>query len=108
MRRHLDRMIEVFGEPHGCRLFRKVAPWYARRFGPANRFNKQVVTLTSRAQFEELLNDYCQWRKPFLDETGQLQPRFQPPPLIASFLASPVDSAPASSIPVPKGPIEIW
>jgi tRNA-dihydrouridine synthase B len=107
MRRHLDRMIEVFGEPHGCRMFRKVAPWYARRFGPANRFNKQVVTLASRAQFEELLSDYCQWRKPFLDQTGQLQPRFQPPPLIASFLAGPEDSVPAR-IPVPKGPVEIW
>ena len=29
MRRHLDLMIEVFGEDHGCRMFRKVAPWYA-------------------------------------------------------------------------------
>src|SRR5205807_2639034 len=35
MTRHLDRMTEVFGEEHGCRMFRKVAPWYARRFGPA-------------------------------------------------------------------------
>src|SRR5207302_11473180 len=32
MCRHLDLMIEVFGEEHGCRLFRKVAPWYAKRF----------------------------------------------------------------------------
>src|ERR1700677_492991 len=29
MRRHLDLMIEVFGEDLGCRMFRKVAPWYA-------------------------------------------------------------------------------
>src|SRR5262249_34466942 len=28
MRRHLDLMIEVFGEELGCRMFRKVAPWY--------------------------------------------------------------------------------
>src|SRR5437762_2162665 len=34
--RHLDLMIEVFGEAHGCRMFRKVAPWYAKRFGPAH------------------------------------------------------------------------
>src|SRR6187399_2918632 len=32
--RHLDLMVEVFGEAHGCRMFRKVAPWYAKRFGP--------------------------------------------------------------------------
>ena len=39
MCRHLDLMIEVFGETHGCRMFRKVAPWYSKRFGPANEFN---------------------------------------------------------------------
>ena len=49
--RHLDRMIEVFGEPHGCRMFRKVAPWYAKRFGPAHPFNKRVVLMSSRAEF---------------------------------------------------------
>ncbi len=43
MCRHLDLMIEVFGEALGCRMFRKVAPWYAKRFGPANEFNKRVV-----------------------------------------------------------------
>ena len=43
MCRHLDLMIEVFGEEHGCRMFRKVAPWYAKRFGPCHEFNKRVV-----------------------------------------------------------------
>ncbi|HEX3889338.1 MAG TPA: tRNA dihydrouridine synthase DusB, partial [Verrucomicrobiae bacterium] len=42
MRRHLDLMIEVFGEELGCRMFRKVAPWYAKRFGPCHEFNKRV------------------------------------------------------------------
>lgn len=107
MRRHLDRMIEFFGEPHGCRMFRKVAPWYARRFGPANRFNKRVVVITSKSEFDEVLGEYCQWRKQFLDDTGELQPRFQPPPMVASFLAD-ADSPPLNAIPVPKGPVEIW
>src|SRR4051794_21949079 len=35
MRRHFDLMIEVFGEEHGCRLFRKIGPWYSKQFGPA-------------------------------------------------------------------------
>src|ERR1700747_2612618 len=48
MCRHLDLMIEVFGEEHGCRMFRKVAPWYAKRFGPVNEFNKKIVLLSSR------------------------------------------------------------
>ena len=50
--RHLDLMIEVFGEEPGCRMFRKIAPWYARRFGPSHEFNQQIVHLTNRAQFQ--------------------------------------------------------
>ena len=48
MRRHLDLMIEVFGEELGCRMFRKVAPWYAKRFGPCHEFNKKVVQVASQ------------------------------------------------------------
>jgi tRNA-dihydrouridine synthase B len=41
MRRHLEWMAEVFGRStHGCRMFRKIGPWYAKRFGPASEFNK--------------------------------------------------------------------
>src|ERR1700761_5339888 len=43
MSRHLDLMVEVFGEEHGCRMFRKIGPWYAKRFGPANIFNHRIV-----------------------------------------------------------------
>jgi tRNA-dihydrouridine synthase B len=105
--RHLDLMIEVFGETHGCRMFRKIAPWYAKRFGPANEFNKRVVLLASRAQFYELLEHYRRWRQQFLDETGELKPRFRPAPLTASFMQPP-GATPAPHIPVPKGPVEVW
>ena len=50
MCRHLDLMIEVFGEELGCRMFRKVAPWYAKRFGPCHEFNKRVVQISTRAR----------------------------------------------------------
>jgi nifR3 family TIM-barrel protein len=107
MRRHLDLMIEVFGEELGCRMFRKIAPWYARRFGPCHQFNKRVVLLSSRAQFDEILADYRRYRAPFLDEHGELQSRFRPAPLVASFMREP--GAPeAGHIPVPKGPVEVW
>gem|GEM_PF-12164 len=33
MRLHFDRYCAFYGEVHGARLFRKVAPWYAKRFG---------------------------------------------------------------------------
>jgi len=107
MRRHLDLMVEVFGEELGCRMFRKVAPWYARRFGPCHEFNKQVVQLVTRAQFDEILEKYVRWRRQFLDARGELQPRFQPAPLVASFMLDPAATLP-NHIPVPKGPVEVW
>ena len=107
MRRHLDLMVEVFGEELGCRMFRKVAPWYAKRFGPCHEFNKQVVQLASRAHFEEILDHYLRWRRQFLDENGELLVRFQPAPMIASFMRDPA-STQREHIPVPKGPVEVW
>ena len=110
LRRHLDLMIEVFGEKHGCVMFRKVAPWNARRFGPSSEFNKPVVQLSSRSQFEELLEKYLRWRAQFCDDQGELLPRYQPGPMRASFLDA--EDSPASArreaIPVPKGPVETW
>ena len=107
MCRHLDLMVEVFGEEHGCRMFRKVAPWYAKRFGPCHDFNKRAVQLSSRAQFHEIVNAYRGWREQFLDENGELKPRFRPAPLLASFMP---DSSFARhrQISIPKGPAEVW
>ncbi|HEX9045738.1 MAG TPA: tRNA-dihydrouridine synthase, partial [Verrucomicrobiae bacterium] len=102
MRRHLDLMIEVFGEEHGCRMFRKVAPWYAKRFGPCHEFNKKVVRVETRAQFEEVLENYLRWRQQFLDEAGELQARYQPAPMVASFMRD--DGSVPQHIAVPKGP----
>ncbi len=107
MCRHLDLMIAVFGEEHGCRMFRKVAPWYAKRFGPANEFNKRVVQIGSRAEFHDVLESYLRWRQQFLDEDGELKPRFQPPPMMASFMQDPAATQ-RQQIPVPKGPVEVW
>jgi nifR3 family TIM-barrel protein len=107
MRRHLDLMIEVFGEEHGCRMFRKVAPWYAKQFGPSHEFNRRVVRLSCRAEFEELLEDYLRWRRQFLDDAGELKPQYRPAPLVASFMREP-EAARRESIPVPQGPVEVW
>ena len=107
MCRHLDLMIEVFGEELGCRMFRKVAPWYAKRFGPCHEFNKKVVQVATKAQFHEILENYIRWRQQFLDERGELLPRFQQAPLVASFMREP-DSTTRTHIPVPKGPVEVW
>jgi tRNA-dihydrouridine synthase B len=109
VRRHLGLMVEVFGEPHGCRMFRKVAPWYSRRFGPAAEFNRRVVLISSVAEFEAVLDHYTRWRSQFLDESGQLKPRFQPGPMVVSFMQAEDESEPQQQqIKVPKGPVEIW
>src|ERR1043165_8353331 len=100
-------MIEVFGEELGCRMFRKVAPQYSRRFGPANEFNKQIVHVATRAQFLEILENFRRWRLQFLDDQGELLPRFRPPPMIASFMQDGA-AAPAERVHVPKGPVEVW
>ncbi len=107
MRRHLDLMVAVFGEGLGCVMFRKVGPWYARRFGPASLFNQRVVRLASRAQFEEILGEYGAWRAQFLDAEGALLPRFRPPPMVASFEREPAVAA-RDALPVPRGPVEVW
>jgi nifR3 family TIM-barrel protein len=107
MCRHLDLMIAVFGEAHGCRMFRKVAPWHARRFGPVNEFNKRVVQVSTRAEFLDVLARYRRWRQPFLEPDGELKPRFRPPPLTASFMPA-RGPAPHGHIAVPKGPVEVW
>src|SRR6266404_4681782 len=89
MCRHLDLMVEFFGEEHGCRMFRKVAPWYAKRFGPANEFNKRVVRVASKAEFHDVLESYLRWRQQFLDDAGELMSRFRPAPMVASFMQEP-------------------
>ena len=110
MRRHLDLMIEVFGEDHGCRLFRKPASWYAKRFGPAKEFKKGITQFGTRVEFEALLGSYEKWRAPFLDERGELQDRYKPGAMVASFMLDPDDPAVLrrDAIPVPKGPVDVW
>jgi len=108
MRRHLDLMIEVFGEELGCRMFRKVAPWYSKRFGPCHEFNKKVVQVRTKAEFNDMLENYIRWRQQFLDDAGELLPRFVPPPMIASFMREEPASTTRTHIPVPKGPVEVW
>lgn len=110
MRRHFERYCEFYGEAVGPRLFRRVAPWYAKRFGPAKLFKQRVLTMTTRADFEAALTDYLHWRAQFCDGQGELLPRFAPTPMVASFLrpAEGEASDGQAAIPVPKGPVEVW
>jgi nifR3 family TIM-barrel protein len=108
MSRHLDLMVEVFGEEHGCRMFRKIGPWYARRFGPAREFNRRIVTLSSKSEFQEIMAQYGRWRLQFLDENGRLKPSYRPAPLAASFMQEGPPAVRGGQIPAPKGPVEKW
>lgn len=109
LRRHFERYCEFYGEEHGARLFRKVAPWYARRFGPSKPFKQRIITITSRADFAAVVDEYLAWRAQFCDERGELLPRFQPDPLRPSFMDGDDAAAPErAAIPVPKGPVDTW
>lgn len=108
MRRHLDLMIDYFGETRGCRMFRRVAKRYARRFGPNRFFSGRIDQFKTREDFHNLLVDYTEWRRQFLDHTGRLLPNYQPLPLMASFLHEGDETEGLGQIPVPKGPIDVW
>jgi nifR3 family TIM-barrel protein len=110
LRRHFDRYCEFYGEEHGARLFRKVAPWYAKRFGPAKPFKRRIITIKSRGDFEAAIAEFLEWRKQFCDERGELLPSYAPAPMVASFMRDVDDPASLSreAIPVPKGPVEVW
>ena len=101
MSRHLDLMVEVFGETHGCRMFRKVAPWYSKRFGPANEFNKRIAAFEQGGVLRDS-SELCEVAGAIPDENGELKPQYRPAPLVASFMQEP-GVAGRSAIPVPKG-----
>lgn len=108
MSRHLDLMIEVFGEETGCRMFRKVAAWYAKRLGPVSEFKRRAAFCRTRAEFHEAMACYRKWRAQFCDEHGELLPRYRPPKLVASFMREEAGDWTRDSIPVPRGPVEVW
>ncbi len=110
MRRHFERYCTFYGEANGAKYFRRVAPWYAKRFGPAKPFKQRIITINSRADFEAVLAEYLAWRAQFCDEHGVLRDKFAPGPLVASFMRAPgaADDDERNAIPVPKGPVEMW
>jgi tRNA-dihydrouridine synthase B len=54
--------------------------------------------------------EFLVWRQPFCDDGGELLPKYTPAPMIASFMRDPDDPASVTrdTIPVPKGPVEVW
>ena len=109
MRKHFERYVEFYGEHDGARHFRRVAPWYARRFGPSKPFKHAILAMSSRDDFERALAEFFAWRARFCDDQGELLPKFQPEPLVASFMRDADDPVfTRDSIPVPKGPVENW
>jgi nifR3 family TIM-barrel protein len=98
---HLDGMVRVFGEETGCRMFRKVAAWYARQLGPAAEFKRRLAGLHTRADFDAIVAHWRAWRAPFLGPDGELLPPYRP--------RLPAEGgAGEDRVPVPRGPNEWW
>jgi nifR3 family TIM-barrel protein len=108
--RHFERYCEFYGEDHGARLFRKVAPWYAKRFGPSKPFKQRIIAIRSRADFAAAVAEYVAWRAQFCDDRGELLEKYAPAPMVASFLRDPDEAEvfARDAIPVPRGPVEVW
>ena len=111
MRRHFELTCAFYGEERGARQFRKVAPWYARRFGPSKPFKRRILGITDRRGFEEAVAEFLAWRAPYCDGDGELLPAYRPAALVPSFLAAPGPPGQADArdaIPVPRGPVDLW
>jgi tRNA-dihydrouridine synthase B len=110
LRRHFERYCEFYGEEYGARLFRKVAPWYAKRFGPAKPFKQRILSITGRTDFEAAIAEYLAWRAQYCGSDGELLPAYRPGPLIASFMREEgnAEVQERTEVPVPKGPVERW
>jgi tRNA-dihydrouridine synthase B len=110
IRLHFDRYCEFYGEARGARLFRKVAPWYAKRFGPAKPFKQRILTIESKADFEAVITEYLAWRAAFCDSEGELLPKYRPAPMSTAFAAGGEEAEVfgREGIPVPRGPVETW
>jgi hypothetical protein len=105
-------MVAFFGEERGCIMFRKIAPWYTRTLGPSVFFRREVHALRTRAQFDDVLARYREWRRRFLDADGELAPRYRSESPYSSFMTDEnADGAAAmarNAIKVPKGPVATW
>ncbi len=109
LRLHFERYIEFYGEERGAKFFRKVAPWYAKRFGPSKPFKRDIIMIKSRADFEQAVTDYITWREKFCDDDGVLLPKYAPDPMVASFQRDHDDPVfQREAIPVPRGPVDTW
>jgi hypothetical protein len=56
------------------------------------------------------LGEYLEWRKQFTNDAGELLPRYQLSPMVASFMQEEDEhrQTQRKTISVPKGPIEVW
>ena len=107
---HLDSMIEVFGEEPGCRMFRKVAPWYAKRFGPCRRIRQTRRAGFHPGRFHEVLENYTRWRAPAASRQQRriALASFRPPPLRSRRSCARNRRQPnAKQIPVHRRPVQV-
>jgi len=81
---------------------------------PGGVFNKGIVRIATRGDYDALLEKYIAWRQQFLDETGRLLPKYSPAPMALNFHDPDSDNvdvpavARREAIPVPLGPNELW
>ena len=64
------------------------------------------MTIQTLADFESVLAGYREWRKPFLDENGELKPNYRSQAMASCFHQE--AGSPPPALPAPKGPVDLW
>jgi len=59
--RHLAMLVDMRGPERAAREMRKHVGWYVRGLPGASRIRSAVQSLTTPAEIEQLLADYCEW-----------------------------------------------
>ena len=78
-----------------------------KRFGPANEFNKRVVHVSTRAEFDACWRITVKWRAQFLDEHGELKPTFRPA-ADGGVVHAEGSEARRAALPCPRGRWMLW
>ncbi|MFT4541986.1 MAG: nifR3 family TIM-barrel protein [Planctomycetota bacterium] len=110
MRDHLERLVQLFGEPMAIRQFRKWTSWYTKGFNGSTKARAALQRIGSRGDMErgfELLNPDEAFPERALRQARAKGSKTQKVRLPEGFLDDPLDDTP------PKGPhtlaeIEAW
>ena len=87
LRRHYDLMVEVFGEEQWFHAIPQSSPLVFKSALDLSNLSTWPWSESAPGSIlRKAVADYLEWRKPFLDDQGELLARYQLPPMVATFM----------------------